>query len=117
MWPFRKSKPMPLVLKRSQPSSDAADLRKIDEETICPACLARYPADTFYEAFPLCSDCGSEAMDVSVKPFSTYLAGMTVSNFDQMLKRLESADFLPQFKSVLRQRMLDLRALRAKLDD
>jgi hypothetical protein len=112
MWPFRKRKPIPLILKRRQPPYGPPDLRKIDEETICPACLVRFPSGKLFIAYPFCPDCGSEGMDIRAELFTAYLAGKTVTDFDKMLRRLETADLLPQFKAAMRQRMLDLRALK-----
>ena len=103
MWPFKKAR------------NPDKPLDRIDEETICPLCLERYPPNDLIEDYPYCPDCGSEGMDIDVEMFSSYMARNTEADFDARLLEWDQAEgFRPEYKAAKRQRIINLRELKAK---
>lgn len=97
MWPFR-SKPKALA--------------KLDYETICPLCFERYGVREIITAYPMCPDCSSEAIDIEVEPYDSFMASKTYADLDEVLRRWEQVDgFLPAYKEAKTSR---IRALRDK---
>lgn len=89
-------------------------MERIAEETICPICLDRFEPGTIVKDYPYCSDCSSEGMDIDVEGFSSYMNRNTTADFDALLSKWDQAEgFLPEYKAAKRQRIIDLRQLKA----
>lgn len=93
-----------------RPASPVAN--PIPEETLCPACLDRFEAGTVPADYPYCPDCVGEGVEQAVVPLDQFMAGKSPQDFDAMLARCQSAQGLrPQYREVLAQRILALKAL------
>lgn len=97
MWPFRR------------------EVAKLKYPTICPLCFGRYGPGEIIAAYPTCPDCSSEAIDVEVEDFASFMASKTYADLDDVLRRWEQVEgFLPAYKEAKASRIRALRDQKAQ---
>lgn len=69
------------------------------ESFICPVCFRLYPKRSVDPDYPLCGDCGSEAMDIELIPLGRFLSESSLNELEQTQKKWnEATEFYESYK-------------------
>jgi hypothetical protein len=92
MWPFRPKK------------------TKLTYPTICSLCFERYGPGEIAADYPMCPDCSSEAMEIEVENFASFMASKTYADLEDALQRWQQVEgFRPAYKEAKASRIRALR--------
>jgi hypothetical protein len=82
---------------------------RLQDETICPGCLARYLPNTILVEYPFCPDCSSEAMDIDVVSYREFVDAHPLAEFEEMKRQWDVREGLvPKFKELVSKRINEL---------
>lgn len=100
------------MMERAPPSSPSA---KLAHRSICPVCFQQYPPGEVAVDYPFCPDCASEAMDIEVEEFASFMTSKTITDFDVILDRWNQVEGMrPAYKEEKALRIRSLRDQKAR---
>ena len=84
---------------------------------LCPVCFRLYASNTVDREYPMCSDCGSEAMDIEVVPLKQYFSQTLLKELlEQETEWRAAKGFYDSYKQEKLKRMAQVIKLKKEFD-